>query len=604
MPNSWTSMPLPLFQGGEDNASAPLVAQESARVENALLTGNGVVAQVPDWRVADTCDDGGGSPVESDAVCGIFPFAVQGTASAASAGVAFSFDTSGNKIYLHQLGEDDSILRTMDAITSYTEAKPPQMTGFEMFSKFYFCPDAREAVASRKGLHTFDPTGPTVSQISANVGGGSAVLRFKGIAKHRGATILGWGYFDATTPDRPEIVRYCKYADPATWVADAEPTTAGYFVCGTRGLPVTACATAGQVTIIGKPTEIFALDGDYSEQFYTRQIGSAHGPLSVTGMVSNGPLAVWMSEQGPALSDNGDRVRLLATNRLTRRLNTYHDLTYAWAVHDSPRTRIGWLLRRQEDMDGVALTGAWGDQILWWDYQRDAFTIQGTPTTCFSIGTTEGAQLTLAGPVGTPSSLTVGTETATSAPLSWSHAGGDEVATIYLEYKLASGSTWTVIGPLAAGTVEYTLTGLAASTTYDWRLRYYRNGSYGAYATGAGGNAQITTTATSSVASPSNFTATDEGTSVIKGVTYGTFSFAWTNNEVSDGAVTLFYEGTTATFANATVRATLPVPTAGITEVKRAGATNYYYWVQHRNADGTLGTETVLPTNPVQYGLI
>ena len=600
MANSWTSMPLPLFQGGENTANAPLVSQEAARLENALLTGQGVVAQVPDWRVADTCDDGAGSPVESDAVCGIFPFAVQGTASGPSAGVAFSFDTSGNIIFLHQLGESDRILRTVSAIASSTETLPPQMTGLEMFSRFYFCPDARETVASRKGLHYYDPATNTVTQVTADVGGGAAALRFKGITKHRGATILGWGYYTAgtpDTPDRPEVMRYCKYADPATWVADAEPTTAGYFTVGARGLPITACATAGKVTVIGKPTEIFTLDGDYSEQFYLNPIGNAHGPVSVTGMASNGPMAVWMSEQGPALSDNGGRVELLATNRLTRRLQTYYDLTWAWAVHDSPRTRVGWLLRRSTELDGTALTAAWGDQILWWDYQRDSFTIQGTPTTCFSIGTTEGAQLTLAGPNGAPSSAVVVDVTSTSATLAWSNAGADDASQIYLEYRVVGAPTYTVVGPLSPGTTGSTVTGLAVSTDYEWQLRYYRNGVYGSYAVGN----PWTTQSAAAVAAPTNVTASDPATFTSKGVMYATVEVQWQNEEQSEGAAVLVWEGTTSVFAAAESVATLPVPYVVWSLTHPATTTNYWYWVQARNAAGLLSTETALGSNPIQY---
>lgn len=592
----WRNAPLPLFVGGEDNASAPLASTQLARVENGLLTGQGVVAQVGDWRVPDTAENG--TPAESHAVCGIFPFATQGGASAASAGVAFSFNGSTDAIYLHQLGEADTILRTLTAVSSYTEAAPPQMTGFEMFGKFYYCPDGREAAASRRGLHTFDPAAAgTIAQISADVGGGAAVLRFKGIAKHRGGTILGWGYLDATTPDRAEAVRYCKYGDPATWVADTTPTTAGYFLCGTLGLPVVACAASGQYTVIGKPTEVFVLDGDYSEQFYLRQIGQAHGPLSTTGMVSTGPLAVWMSEQGPALSANGGPVQLLAPNRLTRRLATYYDLTYAWAVHDSPRTRVGWLLRRATTLDGSALTASWGDQVLWWDYERDAFTVQGTPTTCFSIGTTEGPQLTLAGPVGAPSSLAVGTTTATTAALSWSHSGGDEGADIYLEYRASGATTYTVIGPITPNTTAYTLTGLGLETTYEWRLRYFKNGQYGSYALGA----PFTTAAASTVGAPADFRITSTTTSVVKGVTRVRHNFRWTNGELSAGTQTEFYEGTTSDEAEAAKIATLPLTTVGYSVEKAAGTTQYWYWVRHVTLDGFASDRTPLPTHPVTY---
>lgn len=593
-------MPLPLFQGGEDNASAPLVSQEAARVENALLTGRGVVAQIPDWRVADTCVDTAGTPVESDAVCGIFPFAAQGTASAPSAGVAFSFDASNDRLLLHQIGEDDRILRTVVAVTGYTEALPPQITGFEMFSKFYFCPDGREEPANRKGLHVYDPETNLVTQVLVDLGGGAAPLRFKGIAKHRGATILGWGYYDNTEPDRPEVVRYCKYAYPDVWVPDADPTSAGWFPLGTRGLPVTACAASGQVTVLGKPTEIFALDGDYSEQFYARPIGQAHGPLSVTGMVSIGPLAVWMGEQGPTMSSNGGDVTLLATDRLTRRLETYYKLTWAWAVHDSPRTRVGWLLHRKSDLYGVGLTAAWADEILWWDYERNAFTVQGTPTTCFSIGTTEGPQLTLAGPNGLPTNLVVGTLTGTSAALSWSNAGGDDAASVYLEYRRTTATTWTVVGPFSPGTTSTVLAGLSVSTTYSWRLRYFRNGQYSVgYITGN----DFTTTSVADSAAPTEFAVQSNTTEVYGGKVYGNLSLTWVNVEVSTGTVIEVWEGTTSTFASATQVDTIPLPGRSWARTKLSSSTPYWYWVRARTAAGALSPETPLDENPINYGL-
>ena len=598
MPLSWKSMPLPLFQGGEDTATAPLVSQDAMRLENALLTGIGVVAQIPDWRVAATCTNGAVTPLETVAVCAIFPFAERGTATGESAGVAFSFDPVNNKILLHQIGEDDTILRTVDAITGYTEALPPQITGFEMFAKFYFCADGREEAANRTGLHVFDPETGVCTQITADVGGGVAPLRFKGIAKHRGATILGWGYYDNAEPDRPEVVRYCKYGYPDVWVPDTDPTTASWFQLGTRGLPVTAAAASGQYTILGKPTEIFALDGDYSEQFYAQPIGQAHGPLSVTGMVSTGPLAVWMSEQGPVLSSNGARPELIGTNRLTRRMATYYSLTYACAVHDSPRTRVGWLLRRATDLDGVGLDGAWGDQILWWDYQRDAFTVQGTPTTCFAIGTTEGAQLNLVGPVGVPIP-TNNVPTGTTCALSWIHAGGDERASIYLEYRPTSASVWTVVGPMPPGTTATTITGLSVHTKYTWRLRYYRNGQYGAYVVGN----DFTTLAVADAQQPSSFVVTNNSREVLKGVAYGFLTLRWVNVEQSTGTVTEVWEGTTSDFAAATQVATLPLPTNSWSNSRVSSGTFYWYWVRARNGSGYLSPETALAENPINYGL-
>lgn len=69
-------------------------------------------------------------------------------------------------------------------------------------------------------------------------------------------------------------------------------------------------------------------------------------------------------------------------------------------------------------------------------------------------------------PTGVPS-LTLGTATATTQPISWTAVTG---ATGYkVEHKASSGSTWTVD---AASTTDltYTVTGLSANTTYDYRV--------------------------------------------------------------------------------------------------------------------------------------
>ena len=115
-----------------------------------------------------------------------------------------------------------------------------------MFGSFYFCPDGREAAASRQGLHAFDPASTgTVAAVTADLdGNGAAAIRFKGIAKHRGATIIGWGYQDETSPDKPEILRWCKYGDPTTWVPDTEPDTAGFAIVGTFSLTAIAAGAA------------------------------------------------------------------------------------------------------------------------------------------------------------------------------------------------------------------------------------------------------------------------------------------------------------------------------------------------------------------------
>lgn len=585
---TWQPVPFPDFQRGEDTGSAPLATNIADRIENGILTGHGVVEQVPDWRLAATCTDGA---VENDAVCGIFPFATQGTASGPSAGIAFSFDTSADKIWLHQLGEDGSILRTLQAYASYVETAPPQMTGFEMFGKFYVVPYGREAAANRLGMGVYDPAANTftVPTFDLSAGGAAAArLRFRGMCKHRGATILGWGYLneEAGNIDQPQTVRYCKYGTPDTWVADGTPTTGSFFNLGTLNLPVIAGAASGQYTVLGKETEIFVLDGDYSEQFYVRQIGNAHGPCSTVGMTSTGPLAVWLDREGYiGASENGGAMQLIATDRITRRRLSYFDRTYGTAVHDSARTRVGWLLRRQNDLSGAPLTAAWPDQIFWWDYERDAIHIQGTPTTCFTIGTIAGPGTSLAAPSGTPAAL-LAVVTSSGVTFSWTHAGGDPTAQISVEYRVNGTATYTVVGPAAAGAVTWTLSGLASSTLFNWRLRYFKNGQYGSYVAGS----DFTTSASSSVGTPTALSWDSASTYVYGGKTYVLDTLSWKAHEFSAGSSTDVLTTTVGgAYATAAVVANVGTGVSGVTLQALQGTASADVYVRHVLADGTVG---------------
>lgn len=579
---------------GEDTGAAPYQGRRPFRVENGRVTGLGSIEQEPDWRLAATCTDGS---AENDAVCGIWPFATQGGASAASAGVAFSFDASANKIWLHQLGEDSSILRTLQAYTGYVEAAPPQMTGFEFFGKFIACPDGREAAASRLGLGIYDPVAHTFTIPSLDLVAGSAAaapLRFRSIAKHQGATVLGWGYGDEETGniDLPHILRGSRYAatdlnTAANWTVD--DTDAGPFeiAVGTLGLPLIACATAGPASILGKATEVFALRGAFIGQMGYDFIGT-HGPLSTNGMASTGSMAVWMAAQGPALSVNGGEVRLVHVDRLTRRMLTYFDLAYTCAVHQADLNRVGFLLRRRSTLQGEALTAFWADQILWWDYDRDELYVQGTPTTCFVIGTTDGPGISLAGPAGVPDNLT-SSPSSTSGQLGWDHSIGDPSAQISIEYRVAGTSTFTVVGPAAAGAIGWLLSGLVGSTDYDWRLRYIKNNQYGVYTA----TQSFTTNAVSAVGTPSGLAGDVTSTYVSGGKTYAVGRVEWTQCEFSAGARTDVLESLTASLAAASVIYNVAAGTTLITTERlvTTPAAIAYYWVRHLLVDGTVGDE-------------
>jgi hypothetical protein len=601
VPRRWTNTPLPpLGSGGEQPDAAPgqLEPARARVLRNALVIGPGAIAQAPDWIKGDTAKNLAGSPVEGHAVCGIFPFAQKGGASADSAGVAFSFNGDDNKVYLHQLGELVTILRTYEAIgagvtnsSAYTEALPPEITGFEMFGKFYAVPYARESAANRKGLLVFDPAGAGAVTVTkyALVGGTAAVLRFRGISRHRGATILGWGYGSESDVDEPHVLWYSKYGAPDTWVPDTTDQTSGFINVGTLKIPIVACGMSGQYSIIGKESEIFALDGDFSAQFYYRQIGVAHGPVSTVGLAEIGDAAVWMALKGPAISVNGQPVELLSIDRIAKRFLSYMDLTTAWAAHDPDRQRVVWALRRKDDEDGTLVSESFLGELLWWDYVRHAFGVQGLPGQVFSVGLIRGPGQNLVGPTGVVSNLAASGVGKTIATITWTPGDSAPDVTFEVQFRVNGTSTWSAGGTTPPATYSRQLTGLTGSTHYDVRVRQIRNGQLSAFTTATD---LFTTAATNLVPNPASPTVDDVNCYIVGPKHYCYVQARWTAF-VGDDTRIAFYRHSTSTFINGTPYATADPLTGQVTgpQGELVGSTEYF-WLRTESNDGlVLGTE-------------
>jgi hypothetical protein len=68
---------------------------------------------------------------------------------------------------------------------------------------------------------------------------------------------------------------------------------------------------------------------------------------------------------------------------------------------------------------------------------------------------------------GIPTGLTAGSITSSGATLSWT--AGSNAVSYLVEYKLTSGTTWTTLAA-ANTTTSIAITGLTATTSYDWRV--------------------------------------------------------------------------------------------------------------------------------------
>ena len=98
---------------------------------------------------------------------------------------------------------------------------------------------------------------------------------------------------------------------------------------------------------------------------------------------------------------------------------------------------------------------------------------------------------------GQPTSLATGTMTSTTAPLTWTApaytdaSGGGYPYTYLVQYALHSSGSWSTFAHAISNAPAITVTGLTASTSYDFRV----------YAVSQSGNGTVSSTATASTSS-------------------------------------------------------------------------------------------------------
>ena len=156
-------------------------------------------------------------------------------------------------------------------------------------------------------------------------------------------------------------------------------------------------------------------------------------------------------------------------------------------------TSTTWIVLPAQAGTSVAVSGL--TAATTYDYRVKATCSAGT-------GDYGAAQFTTSPLCGTPTGLQAASITTTGATLSWSAVTG---ATSYTpEYKASASATWIVL-PDQAGT-SVAITGLAASTTYNYRVKATCSAGTGDYA-----SAQFTTAA-APVLCPGPLDVTTNGT--------------------------------------------------------------------------------------------
>jgi Metallo-peptidase family M12B Reprolysin-like/Secretion system C-terminal sorting domain/Bacterial pre-peptidase C-terminal domain/Fibronectin type III domain len=100
------------------------------------------------------------------------------------------------------------------------------------------------------------------------------------------------------------------------------------------------------------------------------------------------------------------------------------------------------------------------------------------------------AQFTTTAPCGTPAGLSTSAITSSSATVSWTALAGASNYTV--EYKLTSAATYTTAAAATTAT-SVNITGLSASSVYNWRVRANCASGPGAYANGTFSTTAVST---------------------------------------------------------------------------------------------------------------
>lgn len=199
---------------------------------------------------------------------------------------------------------------------------------------------------------------------------------------------------------------------------------------------------------------------------------AAHRWLPAVCYNKNGDIAMAYNISGSSLTPG-----IRYTGRKfcdTLGMMTYTETTVISGTTANGSTRYG-------DYNHLVIDPA-DDVTFWFTAMHNTASTWSTRVAAFKIPACSTSTACVA-----PTSLTSVAVTDVSASLSWS--GSASASKHWLEYKAASGSTWTLLDT-GNTSKSFSLSGLSASTTYDWRVRSLCSGVYTNYS-----SAQFTTTA-------------------------------------------------------------------------------------------------------------
>lgn len=393
-------------------------------------------------------------------------------------GIVIAYNTTSKLLSAYRVPGDGSDHEYVDdwfTLNVSATGDPPRAIMAESYGKAFAAHD-EPRILYRGSTYYYDPFDadlwqPLTSDLDEDTT--AEELQFRGVIAHL-AYLVGWGYGDASEPNRPELLRISKPDDPLNF----DPRH--WIIVGRRWDPILACSRLGARTrghlLIHKPTETYLLEGYSRDTFgvgdpIDPRYGIAGSRLWAT---FGGAVFVW-SLEGPRIFEGAGPSRPIEWP-LDLNAPAPSDLAAEGALEDGIARYIP---------NRRAIEFIFGQRVytlhLWnpsgrpdWSYTE----LPWTPTSAFELY--GGGTALTAPPTGYPSFNSATYPAAGSATITVDHndSDGDEIMEIWTR---PTGGSWELAASVAVNGLaqqQVALTGLETGTDYDYAGRYRRGAYY------------------------------------------------------------------------------------------------------------------------------
>jgi len=139
------------------------------------------------------------------------------------------------------------------------------------------------------------PSSPgTLTQLMADLDGSGVAqpVYFRAVQRHL-EYMTGAGFGSNSDPDRGDVLRFAKPADPTTWIPSS------YVLFGVKREAIVAMKPVGSLLAVAKEDETWIMDGRSGATFTPRRIDANYGVVSPRGLLTVGSRLFMRAKDGP-----------------------------------------------------------------------------------------------------------------------------------------------------------------------------------------------------------------------------------------------------------------------------------------------------------------